>query len=63
LLKEKSKGREIVDKWGTPEIYIVELEKHYKISEQIKSQLYDLRTRENEKHLFSTPKTDDELPF
>jgi hypothetical protein len=63
LLKQKSRGTEIVKQFEMAELYIDGLEHHYIISEELKSQLYSLRENEKKKSLPPEPKQDDWLPF
>jgi hypothetical protein len=55
LLKEKSKGKEIVEKRETAEFYIDALEHQYSISDELRSQLYSLYEREKKKYLPLNP--------
>jgi hypothetical protein len=48
-----------VDKFEMAELYIAELENHYTISDELKSQLYSLRDNEKKKSLPSEPVQDD----
>ncbi|GHV28162.1 hypothetical protein FACS1894176_10570 [Bacteroidia bacterium] len=61
LLKEKSKGKEIVEKWEMAEQYIDDLEHHYKISEELKSQIYALYESEQKK--YNPTENTDDLPL
>jgi hypothetical protein len=50
LLKQKSRGKEIVEKFEMAEVYVDDLEHHFAISDELKSQLYSIWENEKKKH-------------